>query len=176
MKALITTIILAICQTIAPTATGAEPVWKKDASKASIPEEPARGMANGEEFKVEDAKIRDGILSLRQGEDFFADVEFTIFLFLDEGTEAAGQKFKVAPDDGFGSPHVHWKFMVEGRELPEVEMFMDEYSMKLEFGDEADGKLPGKIYLCLPDDSKSFVAGTFEAVVEDPAPAADDED
>jgi hypothetical protein len=31
----------------------------------------------------------------------------------------------------------------------------------LEFGKEKDGKVPGKIYLCMPDDSKSYIAGTF---------------
>jgi hypothetical protein len=37
----------------------------------------------------------------------------------------------------------------------------EEYNMKLEFGSIVDGKLPGKIYACLPDASKSVVAGTF---------------
>jgi hypothetical protein len=27
---------------------------------------------------------------------------------------------------------------------------------------DAAGKIPGKIYLCLPDDQKSYVAGSFD--------------
>jgi hypothetical protein len=42
--------------------------------------------------------------------------------------------------------------------------------MKLEFGPIAANKMPGKIYLCLPDFSKSFVAGTFNAEIRKPAP------
>jgi hypothetical protein len=37
----------------------------------------------------------------------------------------------------------------------------EEYNMKVEFGGIVDGTLPGKIYACLPDASKSVVAGTF---------------
>ena len=38
--------------------------------------------------------------------------------------------------------------------------------MKLELGKRKDGRLPGKIYVCIDDKEKSFVAGSFEAVVE----------
>ena len=41
------------------------------------------------------------------------------------------------------------------------------YSLRLEFDEVADdGTLPGRIYLCYPDDEKSYVAGTFRAVIE----------
>jgi len=40
--------------------------------------------------------------------------------------------------------------------------YVEGYAMRLEFGKESDGKVPGKIYLCLPDEGKSFVAGTFQ--------------
>jgi hypothetical protein len=33
--------------------------------------------------------------------------------------------------------------------------------VKLEFGKAKDDKIPGKIYVCLPDEGKSVVAGTF---------------
>ena len=38
--------------------------------------------------------------------------------------------------------------------------------MRLKFGKRKDGRLPGTIYLCIDDKEKSFVTGTFEAVVE----------
>ena len=40
---------------------------------------------------------------------------------------------------------------------------MKDYSLVLEFGEPTKKGLPGKIYLCLPDEEKSFVAGTFVA-------------
>jgi len=42
--------------------------------------------------------------------------------------------------------------------------------MRLEFGALSKGKLPGKIYLCTPDAEKSYVMGTFNAVVTKPKP------
>ena len=44
--------------------------------------------------------------------------------------------------------------------------YMGNYTMKLEFGTAKDGKLPGKIHLRLPDDTGSFVIGTFEAEIK----------
>ena len=37
------------------------------------------------------------------------------------------------------------------------------YAMTLELGERRSGKLPGKIYLCLNDDDKTMLAGTFVA-------------
>jgi len=37
----------------------------------------------------------------------------------------------------------------------------DKYAMILEYGKKAGGKLPGRIYVCLPDKEHSVVAGTF---------------
>jgi hypothetical protein len=36
-----------------------------------------------------------------------------------------------------------------------------DYAMKLEFGKAKDGMVPARIYVCLPDDGRSVVAGTF---------------
>ena len=42
--------------------------------------------------------------------------------------------------------------------------------MKLDFGKVVGGRIPGKIYICLPDEAKSYVAGTFQAEILRPAP------
>lgn len=39
------------------------------------------------------------------------------------------------------------------------------YALRLEFGALANNRLPGKIYLCLPDTEKSYLLGTFHATV-----------
>ena len=44
------------------------------------------------------------------------------------------------------------------------------YALRLEFGLLANNHLPGKIYLCLPDDEKSYVTGSFVAGVSKPKP------
>jgi hypothetical protein len=42
------------------------------------------------------------------------------------------------------------------------------YAMRLEFGQLAGNRLSGKIYFCAPDESKSYVAGTFNAQIRRP--------
>jgi hypothetical protein len=58
------------------------------------------------------------------------------------------------------------KWKPTNKDVPDAEIFMKEYAMHLEFGKEKNGVLPGKIYLSIPDESKSFVASTFKADVK----------
>jgi hypothetical protein len=134
---------------------------------AKIPASTASGKVRGKPFTVERAEIQNGILKLRQGKDFFADKSFTIFLFLKKGESAEGKSFNVTPQSGFGSPHIHLSYKVEGKQLPKTDMLMEGYTMQLEFGRAQGKKLPGKIRLVLPADKKSHVAGTFVAEIKD---------
>ena len=86
-----------------------------------------------------------------------------IFLFLKEGESPEGKSYNITRTSGFGSPHVHLKWKPEGSKTPESEVFMKDYAMRLDFGSIQNDKLPGKIYLCVPDAHKSVVAGTFVA-------------
>lgn len=142
-----------------------QPVWKADVADTSIPSAAARGMAHGVPFSVEKAYVQNGILHLRQGKDVFADQEFIIFLFLRQGASPDGKKVFMSVDNTAG-PHVHLQYRAEGENIPGTETFMKEYAMHLEFGKSANGKVPGKIYLCLPDEAKSFVAGSFTAEIK----------
>jgi hypothetical protein len=44
------------------------------------------------------------------------------------------------------------------------------YAMRLEFGALANNRMPGKIYLCTPDETKSYIAGTFNVEIRRPRP------
>jgi hypothetical protein len=46
-------------------------------------------------------------------------------------------------------------------------MFMEKIAVVLEFGKKQAGKIPGRVYVSLPDKDKSFVAGTFLVVLDD---------
>ncbi len=152
---------------IGSTALG-RPEWKADVSDVAIPDVPAQGQVHGVDFEVEEATISGGVLTLRQGEDFFADQELMIFLFLEEDESPAGKEYLAQPgEQQFGNPHIHMRYRVEGESMPETEMFMNRYSIQLRFGEIADGTLSGEIYLTLPDEHESFVAGRFEAKLEE---------
>ncbi len=134
-----------------------------DLKDLHIPEIIASGKIHGEDFTVENAKINAGILTLRQGEDFFADHEVMIFLFLREGEKPDGRTFHVSKENNVSVPHIHMKWKEKNENIPETETFVKDYVMRLELGAREGGKLPGRIYLALPDTLKSFVAGRFDA-------------
>jgi hypothetical protein len=137
-----------------------------DLSKLDIPQAAAAGRINGRPFKPDRAELKNqGVLTLRQGQGAFADLEVTLFLFLDKGQAAEGKTWEVKPATEFGSPHIHTS-VLEGN-FPKTSMYMNKYAMKLELGKESDGKVPGRIYLCLPDASQSHLAGTFTAQLEE---------
>ncbi len=136
----------------------------ENVSSKPIPDQPAAGKAYGKEFKVEKAILENGNLRLRQGEGFFADFEFLIFLFGQDG-KFDGKEIKVKPNENSNIAHIHMSRLVEKDGVPQNEMFSEKFAMKLEFGTARDGKIPGKIHLRLPDEAGSFVVGTFEAEV-----------
>jgi len=145
-----------------PAVVASTAVWKSDLSGASIPDSSAQGSLHGQQFICEKAEFQSNILTLSQGKDFIPDLSVTIFIFTKEGEETEGNTINVKPSDGYGSPHVH----MGGSKAPKTETFMKDYSMRLELGTASGGKLPGKIYICIPDDDKSFVAGRFTADVK----------
>ncbi len=150
-----------------PEASGPVPQgWTLDLQEMTIPDKPAVAYFLGKGVEIADASLENGILELwgsdQQGH--FNDNGFIIFLFLEEGESIEGKTFAVTTKTGFGSPHVHRK--LRGDNMSATEMMTGGYAMKLEFGKAAGGKLPGKIYLCLPDKERSMVRGTFTASVD----------
>ncbi len=126
----------------------------------------AGGKIHGVDFQVEQAGIANGILTLRQGSDFFPDYAVLVFLFLKEGETAEGRAFNITKEQGFGSPHIHMKWKQKGQNPPKTEIFMKDYTMRLQFGKRNDNVLPGKISLSLPDKDQSFVNGSFFAEIK----------
>ena len=130
---------------------------------AEIPAAPATGQVHGKPFVVESSHVENGVLTLRLGKDVTADLEVKVMLTGSPWEAPAGKKFKVTEAGGAGTPQVVLAWKEAGQNEPSEQKFTDKYSMVLEFGQEKDKKIPGKIQLSLPDDTKSHVAGTFEA-------------
>jgi tetratricopeptide (TPR) repeat protein len=141
-------------------------VWKKDLKNVKIPDTVPGGMIQGENFVSKSAEFSNGILTIRDGEDFFPDHAVMIFLFLKKDEKPEGKSYNISLTSGFGSPHIHMKWKPENSKVPKTKIFTKDYSMRLNLGTIKNGKLPGKIYLCLPDEMKSVVAGSFTAIVK----------
>jgi len=124
------------------------------------------GTIHGERFELQDAYVQSDVLHLRTGDEFFADQELVIFLFLKDGEELGGKTYEVTSGSAFGSPHVHMKYKLPDQNIPKSEMFMKGYAMKLSFGSRDGAVIPGEINLVLPDENESKVAGKFVAEIK----------
>ena len=128
--------------------------WNMDVKSMKFPNGPASGRVAGNEFKLESAKYNGDTLNIKeQG----GSTQFIIFLFLDKGVALDGKTFTITPDmQNNKNPHVHIHARTKAWALA------NNYAMRLEFGPTKDGKTTGKIYLGLPDEDKTYIAGTIE--------------
>jgi hypothetical protein len=156
----------AVPRTIYPVPTNI--TWTLDLTNAVIPESTVAGSIHGSGFHSERATLTGGTLTFRQGKGKAADLALSVHLFARQGEELSGQNISIAPER---PPQVRVTLRWKGDQDKTVNKdFKGGYALKVEFGQASNGRMPGKIYLCLPDDSKSFVAGTFDAEIKKPAP------
>lgn len=145
----------------APDSTPEASGWTLQLEGVEIPSQPAQGRLHGRPFTPQQVVMENGWLKFRQGRDFFPDLELSVVLFEENPSNLADRIFKVPGERG-PRPHVwlHWK--EPGQTVPQTKAFVDRYALRLEFGRLSDGKLPGKIYVCVPDETRSFLRGSFE--------------
>ena len=141
----------------------ARAVWTLDLATAKVVEKPASGKIHGVNFSVESKLIQKGQLVLRQDNGSMRLFAFTIPMKPGEGL--MGKSVVITSDETNHLPQVVMSWKDDGSKTPGIVTFKKGYAMKLEFGQPADGKLPGKIFLAVPDAEQSFVSGTFEIVV-----------
>lgn len=73
----------------------------------------------------------------------------------------------MSKDSGFGAPHIHMKYKTEEKKkFPKTEMFMNKYTMDLEFEKSKNGAITGTISLVLPAKKKSSISGKFAAEIK----------
>ncbi|MBI1830556.1 MAG: hypothetical protein HYR84_03785 [Planctomycetes bacterium] len=86
----------------------------------------------------------------------------SISIFLKPGQAIEGKTFEIRKDTPpTQRMPIHVRALAPGQKVPMVKAFVQDYAMKLEFDTAKDGVIAGRIYVCLPDDGKSVVAGTF---------------
>jgi len=128
--------------------------WTADLSTVSFPEHPVRGKLHGIDFAARTTSFRNGDLRFRSADGMQLDVYRL-------GASIEGQRYEIQPaDDGKSNPRVKLTWNEGG--VIQTATFSQGYGMKLQFDQAVNRKVSGKIYLCLPDEAKSCVAGTFE--------------
>ena len=135
------------------------PVVARKPEPPAIPNQPVKGQVNGKPFAMDGSKLEGGALTLSQG----SDVAIRVDLSTKPWETPNGKSFKLGPASGTDLPRIAILRKNEGQGNTNVKRYDKKYTLQLEFGQEGDRKLPGKIYLVLPDDAKTSIAGTFKA-------------
>lgn len=140
--------------------------WEMDPSKHDIPSAAAAGKLVGAAF-APTAEFMGDTLSLRVLKDMNPEREIRLTFSPEQLKAIQGLKLTVKPDAPVGATVPVIETLVPDPKPnargPLVFHYPNGYALTLELGTKANGKLPGKVFLSLPGDDKSFVAGTFTA-------------
>lgn len=141
-------------------------LWTLDLSGLTIPDMKVAGSLHHHAFTLDRATLTGSNLTLRLGRNGPVELGLNIYFFNRQPDELSGKTAEVKPTDAI-APRVtlHWK---ENERRSET--FHGGYAMKVEFGPAAGNAIPGKLFVSLPDDSKSWLAGTFRAEIRKPGP------
>jgi hypothetical protein len=152
-----------------PTLPGPTSSWTLTLTNAVTPEISVAGALRGHPFAPDRAVLQGGNLSLRHGGGGPPDLGINIMFFARQGEELSGKTAEVMPDRAPPLPRVtlRWKD-ADGK--PVTTNFQSGYALKVSFGQATNGRIAGKLYLALPDEARSFVAGSFDAEIRKPPP------
>jgi DNA-directed RNA polymerase subunit RPC12/RpoP len=152
---------------IAPHASDAN--WMLNlGGMVNFPDEPAAGRIHGQDFLADRANFStNGILTIRAGTR--GPFEFGLTASFSGATieTLAGKTFNIATNVTKAARlTLRWR---DGSQAMR-DNFDGGYAMRLEFGTLVNNRLPGKIYVCTPDETKSYIAGTFNIEIRRPRP------
>ncbi|WP_374981575.1 MFS transporter [Pseudomonas solani] len=118
-----------------------------------------RGELNGQPFQPQQAELIDGVLSLREGQDFFARREVSIRLAQQPEGEL---RLDVLPEDPGSKPEVEISWLLPEQELPEARRLAKGYTLHLDLKRQGPNVLAGAFHLVLPPQFKTTLSGEVE--------------
>jgi len=133
----------------------------------NFPDAPAAGRIHGQDFIAERVVLQNGTLMLREGRGGALTFGLMINFGGAQPEALAGQSLNV-PTNAPMAARVTMHWLDSGQSA--MEDLEGGYALRLQFGQVAGNRLSGKIYFCAPDESKSYVAGTFNAQIRRPRP------
>lgn len=144
--------------------------WTLQLTNAQMPQQTAVGSLRGSGFLCDRATLQGGNLSLRQPHSGQLDLGVTIQLPVWQGEQWSGKTIELAPEQAPPVPRIILLWRNNQDKTSRLNI-TNGYALKLVFGQAAGGRIPGRLYLALPDEAKSFVAGNFEAEIKRPPPS-----
>jgi hypothetical protein len=132
---------------------------------ASTPQQPQElqinlhGQLNGETFAPQYGELINGVLTLREGQDFFARRELSIRVpVMADGSV----RLNVLPTDAQPLPEVEISWLQPEHDLPEARRLNQGYTLFLELKPVAPNKLQGDFHLVLPGPFNTALNGEIE--------------
>jgi hypothetical protein len=152
---------------VAPHASDAN--WTLSPGTNAIPDSPVAGRIHGQDFLAGAVIFRNGSLTFRRDATGPFDFGVQINFGGAQPESLAGKTLNVpANADHAARVTLCWRDNVEIMKG----IFTSGYALRLEFGALEQNRLSGKIRLCTPDTEKSYLQGSFQAVIVRPAPAS----
>lgn len=122
-----------------------------------------KGELNGQRFVPLQAEWVDGVLSLREGQDFYARRELSIRL----GSQPAGAlRLNVLPQDAGPHPEIEISWLLPEQELPEARRIPRGYTLHLDLQPVAPNRLAGDFHLVLPPRFATTLSGHLEVFTD----------
>lgn len=118
-----------------------------------------RGELNGQAFAPQQAELIGGVLSLREGEDFYAHRELQLRL---HGEVNGPLRLDVLPEDSGRLPDVEISWLAPGHDLPEALRLRSGYTLHLDLRPEAPNRMIGAFHLVLPAQYRTTLSGQIE--------------
>lgn len=117
------------------------------------------GQLNGEPFTPQQGELIDGVLSLREGQEFFAQRAVNIHLPpITNGTV----HLNVLPTDAQPLPEVEISWLLPEHDLPEARRLNHGYTLYLDLQPLAPNKMTGDFHLVLPAQFNTTLSGKIE--------------
>jgi len=144
------------------------PVYTLDVAQAKIPEGRVNGTISGTNFVSETARLDAvggaAVLRFFQGQLTSPDREILIYLHPKASDKMSGMTLSINSDSrGFGLPTVTKLWKPNPKYAAQTKPFSFGYALKLELGQITNGIVPGKVFVALPDNEQTVVAGVFNA-------------
>jgi DNA-directed RNA polymerase subunit RPC12/RpoP len=152
----------AIVQASQVTNASTSDPWILNLTNATFPTAVAAGRIHGTNFTCDMAVLQGGTLTLRAGNVGGPYLGLNIFFTVQRSEDLAGIQLNITTNSPF-APRIGLRWADNKQQAGEA--ILSDYAMKLDFGKVSGGRIPGKIYICLPDEAKSYVAGTFQAEI-----------
>jgi len=145
----------------APSKTSAASTASSQPQPPPIPAQPAKGQVGGSPFEPDSVVLEGGVLAFVQSKE--PQTAVLIRLVTPAWETPIGKRFNYAPA-GANAPLVTVNRMLQGE--MKQQSYGDKYTLVLEFDQEKDHKLAGKLQLTLPGEAKTSFAGTFGAEIK----------